>query len=177
LLIVFQTYNKNNFKYKYSNLSNRTKALENDLMSQSDFEGKYLWEVSNITKESIDTIINKNYINSNYILFCVDSITCISCFNFHVENINQLPVKKIIVYSPLHPEYVQSFIKNSIIYNSTNDKERRTDKLLLENMVINLVDNSGQIIYSDVADKLNYDKSRKFYKKVKQFVSNFVKNN
>jgi len=176
LLVFFQTYKKNNLEYKFNILNDRTKALKNDLKIQSDFEGKFLWDVTNITKESFEKIKITNKINSNCILFCVDSITCISCFNFHVENINQLPIKKIIIYSPLHPEYVQSFFKNGIIYNSVKDKNWDTDKLLLTKMVINCVDISGQIIYSDVADKFNYGKSRKFYKKVIQYINSSSNN-
>ena len=168
ILVVYQKYQNNDVKYKLKIINDRSQALMKDITIQSNLEGKNLWDVFSVSKEEINKIVQENNIRANYILFYVDSISCLSCFNFHIDNLIKLSDIKIIIYSPTHLEYVKSYIKNGILYKSLNNFDNY--KTIKNNMIILLVNINGQIIYSDVADKLNYDKSRKFYRKIKQYI-------
>ena len=76
----------------------------------------------------------------------------------------------IIIYSHQHSEYVSSFLEQSVIFKSAAKLNK--DNFDRPNMIISFLDSSGLIIYSDIADKYNYDKSRYFYKKLNRFEKN-----
>jgi len=50
-----------------------------------------------------------------------------------------------------------------------NFNTNKNDVFLQDNLVVALVDKKGFVIYYEIADKNNYEKSKRFYAKLKSF--------
>ncbi len=127
------------------------------------YEGKFLHEILDGNQINLaHTFLDAN--ESYHILFVVNSITCISCFKFHVENITTLSGINIRVYSKNEIKLLNSYFeKNKIIKTKLNILYNSFDMLVL------FMDKNYRILYVELPDKLNYNKSKIFYKKIKQF--------
>lgn len=170
IVIIYLQYDRSELKneiiYKQALLNNLTK--DSDLRAK--LEGKELYKLLDIPKENIFPILKTT--GKQYSIFIiVDSIDCYTCFKFHVDNINDLSNKNIsiISYSNLHSDYLSKSLHESIIFPF---KEGYKHKIINNsNMVILLINNECKIIYADIADKTNYEKSKIFYNKIKNFIT------
>lgn len=147
---------KNN-KCESVNLINVKRLNSMDLdIYEDDFEGKTI--VFNKTS-------NQNNIVKNYkIIVVVDTIKCLACFKYHMEEIKKLSNVDRVGYSPRNFELLQAEIDDIIVV-----KEELTDleKMLTNNLSVALINKNNKIIYYEIADKNNYSKAERFYKKVK----------
>ena len=111
--------------------------------------------------------VSQNNIFGEYMFVIVNKIDCISCFKYHMTELNKIGITKIY-YSPDNYELVQNHLNNCI---ELSQKHINTDKgiFLQENLAIAFINIRGKIIYSDVADKTNYEKSRVFYQIIYRF--------
>lgn len=169
LSILFLQFDRNKLKTEIVNKSTLLSGFIKDSDDRSRLEGKELYKLLDIPKDKILSVLNSN--DKEYNIFVVlDSIDCFSCFQFHINNINELSKKNIpvLTYSIRHSDYLKNSLHKSINLSFKNgQKNKIIDNI---NMVILLINKKGKIIYADVADKTNYKKSKIFYHKINNFI-------
>lgn len=171
LSVLFLQFDRNKLKTQISDTQTLLNSFIRDLNNRSKLEGVALYELLNIPKETLLSAISIS--GKEYSIFVViDSIDCYTCFKFHITHVNEFSKKNIPIfaYSNLHSEFLKKSLIKSIKFPV---KEIYKHKIIKDtNMTILLIDNKGKIIYADIADKTNYEKSKMFYNKINNFISN-----
>lgn len=170
ILILFLQYDRNKIKKEIITNQILLSSFIKDSNDRAQLEGKELYHLLNISKDMFLSFL-KTYGKEYNIFFIVDSIDCYSCFQFHTDHINEFFKKNIPIfsYSSIHSDYLSNSLFKSINFpHKENYKNKIIDN---SNMAILLINNVGKIIYADVADKTNYEKSKKFYSKINSFIS------
>jgi len=97
-------------------------------------------------------------------------IDCFSCFEFHINHIKDISEEDVpvIIYSPGLSEFIASYLNNTQMVSIENDEYE--SPLLSYGLLISYVDYNGKILFTDVADPTNYDKSEHFYNRLERFL-------
>lgn len=160
IIIVLGYYNitlsKNEIN-KYQNIIDKY----NIEITENLKEGKYLNDFIKI--QSSGTKLKSEF----QLLLIVDTIYCSSCFNYHIGEIQKLTSTEVYVYSPRNFDFVQSYLKKA---KQLNFNQIGNDQLMSDNLAVALLNREGLIIYYEIADKNNYEKSEKFYNKLNYFL-------
>ncbi|MFA3782596.1 hypothetical protein ABRY23_05965 [Melioribacteraceae bacterium 4301-Me] len=165
--LVKITVERNKLVIENNDVAVKLNSFQNAEKSEEFFNGKFIWDVSNIQKNDI---INLNQLKvKNYILIvAVDSIECYSCLQYNLDLIQNLSLHKtaLLIYSPMHGNFINKTLRNGYTINIQNQGK---DDLLEKKLAILFVESNGKILYSLVADKYNYALSNKFFNVIKRF--------
>ena len=170
ILFVLQ-YDRMNLKNEIVLKQTLLSSLIRDSDVRCELEGEELYKILDLPKNSFLMVLNST--GKEFSLFIVvDSIDCYSCFKFHIDHIREIAVKGIqtLIYSRSHADLLSSSLKDYITHTFNFSSE--SEVILGPNIMVLLIDKRGKIIYVDAADKSNYEKSKKFYNKIKKFISN-----
>ena len=170
ILSIFLQIDRTKLKMQIKDSQILIESFTKDLNSRAMLEGKELYKLLDMPKDKILSVLNSN--NKEYnIVVVLDSIDCFSCFQFHINNINELSKENIpvLTYSIRHSEFLKNSLHKSF---NLSFKEGQKNKIIdNSNMVILMINKEGKIIYADVADKTNYLKSKIFYIKIKNLIT------
>jgi len=167
-LIYLNYYNSNELYYNDIKLS----SMINSLDKREKYEGQQICNYFNGSVLEYLALLEENELFDNILLISIDSINCYSCFNYHLENVNELDIPKVI-YSKKYSDLIIS----KLSYEDQSKFILQTNSLVInEGIFISLINSEGKIIYVDIADKTNYRKSDTFYRVVKNYLKLDEKN-
>lgn len=155
-ILAYSTYTNIELKNKNDFLVSLSKNLE----LRKKYEGNYIWEYLNSNQMILNEFKVEKGIKGLYLFVVVDTISCYSCFKFHMTELNKTVIP-IVVSGKNNVELVQASLSNSITYPFTGFK---FDK---KNIIVFLINDNNKIISIDFADKTNYEKSKVFYQIIK----------
>jgi len=155
-IIAYFTYTNIELKKK----NNLLTSLSENLEHRKKYEGNYIWEYLNSSQTILNEFKVEKKITGLYLFLVVDTITCYSCFKFHMTEINNIAIP-IVVSGKNNVELVQASVSNSIIYPypGFQFEKKMFDK---KNIIVFLINDKNKILYVDFAKKKNYEKSRFF---------------
>ncbi|MFA3784231.1 hypothetical protein ABRY23_14320 [Melioribacteraceae bacterium 4301-Me] len=136
---------------------------EKYLKSKSEIDGKYIWDLGLISKETFYSRKPK-LVNRMNIFILYDSIGCLRCYEFHRSNLlSKIGPENIIVIYNRELKFIKRDFRKARIINL----EKREVKY---NQLILLVNSSGRIVYSDFPQyQLIKNRSEEFYRIVSRY--------
>ena len=164
------SYSKINLQIKYNSLNIAYASLLKNLSERGEYTGRFIWEILGIEKDDYKEFERNNNIISEHFFIIVDSIDCYSCYKFHEKKLNEFSDIFMTFYSPNNSKLVKANFKSAIEYSNKQIKNI-DNNLLKKNIVVCLVNEDGKVVYIDIADKTNYDKSRVFYQIVASYIN------
>lgn len=158
-------------KQKLEEKNTLLQSYVKNLKYSKDYQGFFLGEKSDSIINSYSKFMLENSVSCHIFIY-LDSISCFSCFKFHMEEIKKIQIPKIcVIPNTLYQELVRGYLGEISLFEN-NELIRLYNSLFDNNLVVAFLDKNGRIIYLDVADKTNYDKSRVFYKVIMNYIGN-----
>ena len=158
------------FYYMFLNYSINKKELDEDIFYKvadslgHSVEGLDIWDISTITSEIFNHSLKVNNIKSEFIfLIAIDSINCMTCYDFHSEYWAEI-VKKIptLVYTKSLFKFVKSGNKYANFFELKTKKQMQINQKN-RNFLCLLLSRDGRILYSDISELKNFKRSEMFY--------------
>ena len=146
------------------NLGNFTNYESNVDMT----EGKKIWDITNLTKDSFAKLVKDKNIYGDFIMVFIDSVECEACLNFAIENLLQLKDKDIKIVGYTHS--YNYFIKKAVNFITKDTSTINFIKNYFpKKFIVAFVDVQGRIIYVDFPTPSTIIQSKTFYYVIRKY--------
>lgn len=161
---IWQLQRFNEMKRELYFAEQKNESFQKDLILKEKLQGNYIWELLNENEDEFFKFLHEIKLQNSFIFLFVDTISCYSCFKFHINSLKRFDNIKIVVASRNHFKLIKKYLNSPIEYNLKIYKIMH-----YYNFLICLVEATGKIIYADSADQTNYYKSEIFYNVLKNY--------
>lgn len=146
-ITIWRLQRFNEMKRELYFVEQKNESFQKDLILKEKLQGNYIWELLNENEDEFFKFLHEIKLQNSFIFLFVDTISCYSCFKFHMNSLKRFEDVNIVVASKNHFELIKKFLTNPIEYNL------EINKIMDEyNFLICLVEATGKIIYADSAD-------------------------
>jgi len=163
VILLYIQHSKNFLISQNSQLSNKLSYYEPYFKLHQEFQGKFIYEVFDLKKEIFEEFLKKNNIGQNFIFLRVDSLDCMSCLDFNIQNIRLLTKNKfrVVVNSELYKDMIKSEIKEAMVFENVMSQNQYFPSRKVGVFYLNP---AGRIINFDVSDSNNFELTKFFYR-------------
>ncbi len=137
------------------------------LVQNSLVAGRYVWEAMSLSRSQFEKQLSPIARSQNNFVILLKSINCMSCYNFHIEQVQMLSaafnIPIIVLGNSQYCKYVKADLPSALIVPIR--KWNGSDFVIL------LADDQAKILNVDFPDPERYHESKIFYSRIESLLS------